>query len=171
MIDLVEWLSIGDWRTSEKAQRPLPDYAARRIGRLWRKVASHGELEPMHGDERHELRIEVKKLRYALEFIGALNTGAGRRKKQFTKAVEALQDALGILNDMVTAEAIATMVGDDRELARLHSSDLHRKCVREAQSCLDQLRKIGPYWSKSGKTGHTASGTDGSLSLPKKTPT
>jgi CHAD domain-containing protein len=43
----------------------MPDYAVRRIGRLWRKVASHGELELMHGEERHELRIEVKKLRYA----------------------------------------------------------------------------------------------------------
>ena len=171
MIDLVEWISLGDWRVSEKARRPLPDYAARRIGRLWRKIASHGELEPMHGDERHELRIEVKKLRYALEFVEPLNTGVGRRRKQFTRAIEAVQEALGILNDMVTAEAIATMVGDDRELARLHSSELHRKCVREAQSCLDQLRKIGPYWSKSGKRARSSSGTDESLSLPTKTPT
>jgi len=149
MIDLVQWIALGRWRHNDKAKRPLSDYAGRRIGKLWRKVASHGELESMHGDERHELRIEIKKLRYALEFIEALHTGTGRRQKQFAKAVEALQEALGVLNDLVTARSIATMVGDTRELERLRSTELHRKCLREAQACLDKLRKIGPYWSKS----------------------
>jgi CHAD domain-containing protein len=153
MIDLAAWIENGRWRRNEKALRPLPAYSTRRIGRLWRKVAAHGELKPMHGEERHELRIEVKKLRYALEFVEPLNTGAGRRKKQFTKAIEALQDSLGVLNDLVTAQSIATLVGDTRELERLDSADLHRKCVHEAQACLDKLRKVGPYWSKSRSDG------------------
>jgi CHAD domain-containing protein len=148
MIDLVAWIALGRWQHNEKAKRPLGGYAVRRIDRLWRKVASHGELEPMHGEERHELRIEVKKLRYALEFVEPLNTGAGRRKKQFTNAIEALQESLGVLNDLVTARAIATLVGDSRELERLRSADMHEKCVRKAQACLDKVRKIGPYWSK-----------------------
>ena len=148
MIDLAAWIENGRWRRNEKALRPLPAYSTRRIGRLWRKVASHGELEPMQTEERHELKIEVKKLRYALEFVEPLHTGAGRRKKQFAKAIEALQESLGVLNDLVTARAIATLVGDTRELERLHSADLHRKCVHEAQACLDKLRKIGPVLEK-----------------------
>jgi triphosphatase len=149
MIGLGPWIAHGEWRHNSKALQPLPGFAARRIGRLWRKVASHGELQPMHGDERHELRIEVKKLRYALEFVEPLHTRVGRRHKQFSNAIEALQEALGALNDLVTARAIATIVGDTRELARLNSTALQRKCVREAQACLDRLRKIGPYWTKS----------------------
>lgn len=149
MIDLVAWIALGKWRHSEKAKRPLPAYATRRIGRLWQKVASHGELEPMHGEERHELRIEVKKLRYSLEFVQPMLAHNGRRQKQFSNAVEALQEALGILNDLVTARGIATLVGDTRELERLDSTETHDKCLRESQACLDRLRKIGPYWSKS----------------------
>jgi len=149
MIDLVAWVALGHWRHNEKAKRPLPVYAARRIGRLWQKVASHGELEPMHEEERHELRIEVKKLRYSLEFVQPLLVRTGRRRKQFSNAVEALQEALGVLNDLATARAIATLVGDTRELERLASTETHEECLREAQTCLDRLRKIGPYWSKS----------------------
>ena len=149
MVELIAWLALGQWRRNEKAERLLPDYAVRRIGRLWRKVASHGELELMHGEERHQLRIEVKKLRYALEFVEPLHSGVGRRQRRFSKAVETLQETLGVLNDLVTARSIATMVGDTRELSRLNSPELHRKCLRQAQECLDQLRKIGPYWSKS----------------------
>jgi len=149
MINLVAWIALGHWRHNEKAKRPLPAYAARRIGKLWQKVASHGELKPMHEEERHELRIEIKKLRYSLEFVQLLLVRTGRRQKQFSNAVEALQEALGVLNDLVTARGIATLVGDTRELGRLDSTETHDKCLREAQACLDRLRKIGPYWSKS----------------------
>ena len=149
MIDLVAWTSLGEWRSNDKAQRPLADYATRRIGKLWRKVASHGELEPMEDEERHQLRIEVKKLRYALEFVEPLHVEVGSRQKRFAKAVEALQDALGVLNDLAMTRTIALMVGDTRTIARTESGDVRAKCLREAQACLDRLRKIGPYWSKS----------------------
>jgi triphosphatase len=150
MIDLAAWIAVGKWRHSEKAKRPLASYATRRIGRIWQKVAAHGELQPMQDAERHELRIEIKKLRYALEFVEPLHAGVGRRQMQFGKAVEALQDALGVLNDLVTTRAIATAAGDSRALARLADAEVHNKCLHEAQACLDRLRKIGPYWSKVG---------------------
>ena len=107
MIDLMAWIRLGEWRTGKRASRPFPMLAERRISRLWLKISSHGDLRAMAPEERHQLRIEAKKLRYALEFAHALHAGAGSRLKQFARAIETLQEALGRLNDIVTARRLA----------------------------------------------------------------
>jgi triphosphatase len=149
MIDLIAWLALGRWRTNDKARRPLVDYAARRIDRLWQKIAGHDDLASMEDEERHDLRIEIKKLRYALEFVQPLHAHSGRKQKQFSKAVEGLQEALGDLNDLVTARTIGERFGVADALSDDEARKLAAECLGEAQSSLDRLRKIGPYWRKS----------------------
>lgn len=148
LIDLIAWIELGRWRQNPKAWRPLSDFAARRLYKWWQKIARHGDLESMHADERHELRIEIKKLRYALDFVLPLHTDAGRKQKQFYKSVERLQDSLGTLNDVVTAEALWRKF--DHKVPRSKSQDrkTEQKCLGAAQSSLDRLRKIGPYWTR-----------------------
>jgi CHAD domain-containing protein len=53
----------------------------------------------------HRLRIEVKKLRYAVEFLAALETrkSALAQQGEFSAALEAMQEHLGELNDVETA--------------------------------------------------------------------
>jgi CHAD domain-containing protein len=70
MIDLVAWIETGKWRSANgMAAMPLPDFASGRLDKRWRKVKKGGAaLTQLDPEPRHQLRIEVKKLRYAVEF-------------------------------------------------------------------------------------------------------
>jgi inorganic triphosphatase YgiF len=56
--------------------------------------------------ERHAVRIEAKKLRYAAEF--SASAFPGKRMLRYVRRLEALQDALGIANDAAVAERLLT---------------------------------------------------------------
>lgn len=147
LIDLLAWLELGRWRQNNKAMRPLPDFVSRRLYKWWQKVAHHDDLRSMRSEERHELRIEIKKLRYGLEFVQPLHVRAEGKQKQFYKGVERIQESLGRLNDLATAQDISKQFG-----YKLHpKGEAHRieaKCLASAQTSLERLKKIGPYWTK-----------------------
>lgn len=143
MIDLAEWLSIGKWtrrkRTRQLRDEVPRDYAARAIDRLHnRLVGEAGAITGSDDHERHETRKRAKKLRYTVEFFASLHDRGKERKARirYLAAIEELQDALGILNDMVVMpdmlkklglkpEQIENMAEDagTRDLHMLHASD------------------------------------------------
>lgn len=148
LIDLAAWIELGRWRQNPKASRPLPEYAARRLYKWWQRIARHRDIEAMRPDERHRLRIEVKKFRYALEFVQPLHTGAGRSQNRFSKSVERLQESLGKLNDAVTARALWRKFGGKLPRSKRQEHEIEDKCLHSAQASLDRLKKIGPYWTR-----------------------
>lgn len=83
----------------------LEEFARQRLRRHSRRARAlaqrHAELTPA---ERHGLRIEIKKLRYTLEFFASLLPA--RRLRPYLAALTQLQDELGLINDHVTAEAL-----------------------------------------------------------------
>ena len=147
-IELLAWLELGPWHQNDKAMRPLPDFVARRLYKWWQKIAHHGDLQSMRTEERHELRIEIKKLRYALEFVQPLHVHAGGKQKHFSKAVERLQESLGRLNDLATAQAISRRLGHKLVHSKGEVRQIEAKCLATAQASLDRVKKIGPYWTK-----------------------
>jgi len=80
-------------------------FASEVLDRLMRRAIKRGKrLAELPDEERHELRIELKKLRYATEFFGSLF--AGRKEvRSFLRTVSDLQEYLGAHNDAATAEA------------------------------------------------------------------
>jgi CHAD domain-containing protein len=68
--------------------------------------------------DRHKLRIQVKKLRYAAEFFGELFRGkrASKRRRKFIAGLE-LRDGLGDLNDIMVDEKLITAAGLKRRRA------------------------------------------------------
>ena len=67
--------------------------------------------------ERHALRIELKKLRYAAEFFVPFFDAA--RAKKFLGRLGRMQDVLGAVNDVTVAKTILKMLvafdeGNDR---------------------------------------------------------
>lgn len=87
-------------------QRP---FAAQRLARRHRRVRQLCEsLSVTCADAQalHELRIAVKTLRYALEFLAPPR--ASRRTPRHIEALARLQDHLGQLNDLATANALLT---------------------------------------------------------------
>jgi CHAD domain-containing protein len=80
------------------------DLAPAMIRAIKRGTTSAGaKLKPGCPPERlHRLRIRVKRLRYALEMIDEL---AGKRTRRAVRELAALQDLLGVHNDVVVAIA------------------------------------------------------------------
>ncbi|HTQ70228.1 MAG TPA: CHAD domain-containing protein [Acidocella sp.] len=87
--------------------QPARSFGAECLERLHRKVRKRGRhLGGLPAHDRHMVRIELKKLRYAAEFFGNLFAPRGR-VRHFNRAAAALQEELGKLNDMATAEGLA----------------------------------------------------------------
>lgn len=118
ILDLAEWLALGDWRVrlreSRWADATPARFAAHALRRCRRKLKWAGknwaELDDMH---RHRVRKEAKTLRYAVEFFASLfaEGRAGSRRTAFREALEDLQDALGVLNDLAVAPALLARFG------------------------------------------------------------
>ncbi len=80
------------------------DFFAANLARIHRKIRKNGRkfalLPAVH---RHELRKELKKLRYLAEFFADLcDTPASH--KTYLRTLATLQDQLGLFNDFVTAQ-------------------------------------------------------------------
>ena len=58
----------------------------------------------LNAERRHELRIDFKKLRYALDFFSPLFPA--KRVVSYQSSLTSIQDLLGTLNDQVTASAL-----------------------------------------------------------------
>jgi CHAD domain-containing protein len=81
---------------------PLRNLALATLTRRYRQVRKRMmHFHALDETARHACRIEVKKLRYALDFFsGVLADG---RSQKFSAQLAALQDRLGRLNDIATA--------------------------------------------------------------------
>ncbi len=81
-------------------------FAAVLLARRHRKfvrIADH--LRHASNEERHAARIAAKRLRYVAEFFAPLFPG--KRGRTYLDALAAVQDALGRINDAVTAVSLA----------------------------------------------------------------
>ncbi|MEQ1518688.1 MAG: CHAD domain-containing protein [Usitatibacteraceae bacterium] len=80
----------------------LSPFAAQKIRRAFRRVSSvEGTLSVLPADARHRVRIDCKKLRYAVDFLGSLFD-----KKSVTRysvTLGKIQDLLGETNDGAVA--------------------------------------------------------------------
>lgn len=146
MLDLVEWLALGAWATGDGAAEPIGRTAAAILDRHRRRVRKRGrQLATLDDHDRHQVRIEAKKLRYASEFFAGLyvSTKARRRQPKFAAALEALQDRLGTLNDLAAAPAVMAALGleapppSPQDIARL---------LDQAGDAHEELADAKPFW-------------------------
>ena len=111
LLQLGRWIEASGWRdeASDKGaawlERPVTAFADRLLGKRHRKAMKLGhDFAGLAPEERHRLRIALKKLRYATEFFDS-----GYKKKRtarYLAALKQLQDALGHLNDVAVAERL-----------------------------------------------------------------
>jgi inorganic triphosphatase YgiF len=104
------WLEERSWRRqalSEEGARlfdPVGALAADLLDRRHRQARRRGAgFAGLGAEARHELRIALKKLRYASEFFRSLHEGQGRGYGRYVRELAALQEALGRANDVATA--------------------------------------------------------------------
>jgi CHAD domain-containing protein len=101
MLQLAFWIEGAGMRHPQ-AGRPVAELASaildRRHRRVRREMARFGELSI---EERHQCRIDIKKLRYAVDFFATLYPA--KRGQRLLPLLASLQDRLGALNDLSVA--------------------------------------------------------------------
>jgi inorganic triphosphatase YgiF len=111
-LEAAAWLEAGSWTTdpslAKARERAAADFAARALDARRRGIRKDGrDLAALSPAERHELRIQGKKLRYAADDLASLFPRHPKRIGRFRDATRALQDSLGALNDLAVREALA----------------------------------------------------------------
>lgn len=117
ILSLQAFVSRHGWRNAlppealTRLTAPARDFAAIHINRLHQKMVRRGgkslDLAP---HQRHNLRIDLKKLRYAADCFGNLFDGA-KKIRSYTRAAATLQDLLGNFNDLMTATQLVGQLG------------------------------------------------------------
>lgn len=113
MLDLTQWLADGAG-LSDDAAKPVTPFAVERLRKRRKRIAKGGKhMKRLSDEARHVIRKDAKKLRYSAEYFGSLFSAkaARRRYKRFIVRLEAMQDRLGKLNDLVTAPATLAGIG------------------------------------------------------------
>jgi len=125
VLALQVYISTSGWRNaaSEAELRALGEpavgFAARALERSFRRLKSRARgFETLAPEARHDMRIALKQLRYAVDFFGPLFKSAAE-VESFAGKAAVLQDMLGAANDAAVAgRLIASIdVADDPALA------------------------------------------------------
>jgi inorganic triphosphatase YgiF len=111
--EIARWLEAGKWTTPhddlvrDRGNLPITVSAAGELSSRWRRMRKKGRtLAELGASDRHKLRIQAKKLRYAVDFFSSLfkNKRSVARRNRFLRELERLQDGLGDLNDIAVHE-------------------------------------------------------------------
>jgi inorganic triphosphatase YgiF len=126
-LSLRRWIERRSWRMEvpsealETLTEPASALAVRVLERLHRKAlkkgARFGRLQP---EARHDLRVTLKKLRYATEFFLPVFGGQAAAKR-YVARLSKLQDALGHANDSTATRSLLGVAGEAG-----FTPDLHR---------------------------------------------
>ncbi|MEM7043648.1 MAG: CHAD domain-containing protein [Pseudomonadota bacterium] len=154
------WLERRDWRHGDDGRRaallgqPITDFAGQLLAKRYKQVLARGQhFARLATEQRHELRIALKKLRYSIEFFKPLFDK--KAVKAVHGRVKALQEDLGHLNDVAVAEDLVADL-----LARPGKRDIrkaaglvrgwHARGVADVEPKLRQdwtmFRAAAPFW-------------------------
>jgi CHAD domain-containing protein len=113
------------------ARQPLPDFARAALARADRKAMKEGtRVAWSRPGRRHALRIRLRRLRYACEFLrGAF---PDRDAEPLIRSLKRLQDLLGDLNDL--------------EVARRLGEELSGKAPRRGASSAKLVAQLPGAW-------------------------
>jgi CHAD domain-containing protein len=154
LADFREAIAKRDWTAQPEAREEgsARDFAQAALTKLRRRVLEKAKgLADLPAPERHQVRIALKKARYAAEFFESLFPN-GDDAEEFSAALAELQDGLGDFNDMETANTLLDEIGD--EGAALRASGFVRGWfahaaqagAAHAKKSEKRLKKLEPFW-------------------------
>lgn len=134
-VDIAAWLAEDTGGRSGPISTFAADALERARHRLARRARHFANLDSA---KRHRVRMAAKRLHYADDFFAALFARNHRRRQaRFSRALEKLQDRLGVLNDLTVAADLTSTRPPAAEEARL---------VKRASRMLDDVLRTKPYW-------------------------
>lgn len=150
-------LADGNWQTGipdSKLKMPIQKFAKRVLCKLQTRVLKRGQgLAELSDEDRHELRIALKSLRYGVEFFGEL-LGHRKKRKSLADTLSGLQDILGDLNDAANfksfIEASALALRPGLEMTPSLTLAWHISQTKAAQKKLQKtwkkFKRAGRFW-------------------------
>jgi len=151
LIAVTGWVETGDWLAHPLSNAPARPFGAKALRLRLRRLLTDGQhLKHLDDAHRHEVRIDVKKLRYTIEGFQSL---FGRKETDhYVKALKAVQDELGALNDLATAETLLGGLGLSAEAAFAGGELVGRASAKKpvhiarAAKALRRLGQVEPFW-------------------------
>lgn len=155
-------LMLGAWLEKERGfgtEHQLKNYtlliiARKSLNKLYKKLRKcHVQFMDMTSEQRHVVRIAVKKLRYASEFFSSLFPA--KRVDPFIKQLTRLQDSLGQLNDIHVAGNLLQSISGPIPNANVNDAILifekwGRKRadqkIPDIDARLQKLLSVKPFW-------------------------
>ena len=112
LVESRTWQETLDPETAQRLGEPARILASQLLTERYRKVRKRGRrFGKLSANERHRLRLGVKKLRYVAECFRSLFEGEATPR--YLKGLSRLQDVLGHLNDVETARELLQEFGGD----------------------------------------------------------
>jgi inorganic triphosphatase YgiF len=114
---LGSWIEARGWRSDVAAEglaqlaEPTSNFAARMLSLQQAKVLKRGRrFKSLSAEERHRVRLAVKKLRYVADFLLPLY-GDRKPVRRYSDRLTDLQKDLGSYNDMATTTSLLAGLG------------------------------------------------------------
>ncbi len=179
-LETAAWIETGLWglNQSEAAAsaraRPIELFAEEELTRRRKKVKKKGDgIAGLTPDERHSLRLHVKKLRYTSEFFLSLFLGKKKSKRAFLSSLKSLQTALGDVNDIAVRAGLKAEIITDKKPSRADAQKLQHRAfaagliighqrakietiVKTAERAYKDFLDAKPFWLGSESTKHAA---------------
>ncbi|WP_175807796.1 CHAD domain-containing protein [Burkholderia cenocepacia] len=138
----LEWLSALALPAADGDDAPsLRRHATKRVRRLFGHLYGSPSLTSLDTAARHQVRIDAKRLRYALEFFASL--ASRRTRTETVKTLARVQSVLGEANDaMVALHHLEQLAAPPYQLGfvRGYGAALEQRAARDAETLLASLR-------------------------------
>lgn len=155
MLQLAFWAEDAG-KGTELSRQPVGDLARAILQQRYHKVKKRiKHLAELPAAERHECRIAVKKLRYAVDFFSGLYPA--KKSQRLLPLLSNLQDRLGALNDLATArikmeELVLTEDAADMAWAAGQVMGWHNSrssaLLEKAQQDWEAAERLPAFWRK-----------------------
>ena len=144
LLNLEKWIADLDQDGSDALAAPLSAFSREVLAERQDTLHRRGEkLIKANPERRHRARIAAKKMRYATDFFRSWHPS--REVSTYLKALAALQDALGWLNDVAVAqELLAQLSGEQPELS--YSAGFVQGYLAAASR--RKIRQLGRLWER-----------------------
>jgi triphosphatase len=164
ILNTLEWIEDGAWlklRPALRNQRIKPFAAKLFAHRIAKAKKRAKEISKLSVNDRHKLRIAMKKLRYSIYFFESLFDGHAGKKalSKYKDCLADLQDSLGALNDIAVHQRMVTRLRNDIENRKSEpvafaagavvgtERSETEKLLAAAERAARKLRRAKKFWS------------------------
>jgi triphosphatase len=155
LLSLGAWIEARGWRSDissddlSELTEPAIAFAQRMLAAQYARVLKRGRhLKSMNAEEKHRLRLAVKKLRYGTDFLLPL-CGEGKAVKRFRERLIELQEELGFYNDMATTAALMSGLGMETPDSRIAAAAI---AGWQASALVNVASRLRDTWRNFVKT-------------------